>query len=119
MREEPQGTVVNNRKSVGTRESPVIMSVYRTPQTGGKTHPRREVGLRFKVFPKVLVAFEVAQVCLQGKRRQEEVGLLSLDALREQQLFPQVPVVVVPGNSVTTEKTEIAIRPGIWSAVSH
>lgn len=38
-REEPQGTVVNNRKSVGTRESPVIMSVYRTPQTGKKlTH---------------------------------------------------------------------------------
>lgn len=66
----------------------------------GHTHPWGEVGFRFKVFPKVLVAFEVAQVSLQGECSQEEVGLFSLDALREQHLFPQVPVVVVPGYPV-------------------
>lgn len=66
-----------------------------------RTHPRGEVGFRFKVLPKVLVAFEVAEVGLQGEGCQEEVGLLPLDALREQHLFPQVPVVVVPGNPVT------------------
>lgn len=66
-----------------------------------QTHPWREVGFRFKVFPKVLVPFEVAEVGLQGEGSQEEVGLFSLDTLREQHLFPQVPVVVVPGDPVT------------------
>lgn len=68
--------------------------------TVGHTHPWGEVGFRFKVFPKVLVPFEVAQVSLQGECSQEEVGLFSLDALREQHLFSQVPVVVVPGYPV-------------------
>lgn len=67
----------------------------------GQTHPWREIGFRFKVFPKVLVPFEVAEVSLQGECSQEEVGLFSLDTLREQHLFPQVPVVVVPGDPVT------------------
>lgn len=67
----------------------------------GQTHPWREVGFRFKVFPKVLVPFEVAEVRLQGECSQEEVGLFSLDTLREQHLLPQVPVVVVPGYPVT------------------
>lgn len=64
------------------------------------THPGGEVGLGFKVLPKVLVAFEVAQVGLQGEGGQQEVGLLPLDALGEQHLLPQVPVVVVPGHAV-------------------
>lgn len=73
--------------------------------TVGRTHPRGEVGFGFKVLPKVLVAFEVSEVGLQGEGRQEKVGLLSLDALREQHLFPQVPVVVVPGCSVAAGQT--------------
>lgn len=72
----------------------------------GHTHPWGEVGFRFKVFPKVLVPFEVAQVSLQGECSQEEVGLFSLDALREQHLFPQVPVVVVPGYPVAAGRAE-------------
>lgn len=74
------------------------------------THPRGEVGFRFKVLPKVLVTFEVAEVSLQGEGCQEEIGLLPLDTLRQQQLFPQVPVVVVPGCPVTAEPTERRIN---------
>ncbi len=47
----------------------------------GQTHPRGEVGFRFKVLPKVLVAFEVAEVGLQGEGCQEEVRLFPLDTL--------------------------------------
>lgn len=47
----------------------------------GLTHPWGEVGFRFKVLPKVLVTFEVAEVSLQGEGCQEEVGLLSLNTL--------------------------------------
>lgn len=47
----------------------------------GRTHPWGKVGLRFKVLPKVLVTFEVAEIRLQGEGRQEEVGLLSLNTL--------------------------------------
>lgn len=45
------------------------------------THPLGEVGLGFKVLPKVLVAFEIPEVGLEREGCQEEVGLLSLDAL--------------------------------------
>lgn len=76
----------------------------------GHTHPWGKVGFRFKVLPKVLVTFEVAEVSLQGKGCQEEVGLLSLNTLREQHLFPQVPVVVVPGCPVTAGRTKSNIR---------
>lgn len=76
---------------------------------GALTHPRGEVGFGFKVFAKVLVPFEVAQVGLQGEGSQQEVGLLPLDALREQHLFPQVPVVVVPGGAVT-ENIDVALH---------
>lgn len=72
----------------------------------GHTHPWGEVGFRFKVLPKVLVAFEVAEVGLQGEGCQQEVGLLPLDTLGEQHLFPQVPVVVVPGHTVAARWTE-------------
>lgn len=78
-----------------------ILSTYKSHRAPvGHTHPWGEVGFRFKVLPKVLVPFEVAQVSLQGESSQEEVGLFSLDALREQHLLPQVPVVVVPGYPV-------------------
>lgn len=68
----------------------------------GHTHPWGKVSFRVKVLPEVLVTFEVAQVSLQGEGCQEEVGLLPLDTLWEQHLFPQVPVVVVPGCPVTS-----------------
>lgn len=76
----------------------------------GHTHPRGEVGFWFKVLPKVLVTFEVAEVSLQGEGCQEEVGLLPLDTLREQHLFPQVPVVIVPGCPVTAGHMESNIN---------
>lgn len=75
-----------------------------------RTHPGGEVGFGFKILPKVLVTLEVAKVGLQGKRGQEEVGLLSLNALREQHLFPQMPVVVVPGCPVTAGQTDSTIN---------
>lgn len=58
----------------------------------------------------MLVTFEVAEVGLQGEGCQEEVGLLSLYTLREQHLFPQVPVVVVPGCPVTAGHTDSTIN---------
>lgn len=58
----------------------------------------------------MLVAFEVAEVGLQGEGRQQEVGLLPLDALGEQHLFPQVPVVVVPGHTVALGEGEGSIE---------
>lgn len=75
-----------------------------------RTHPGGEVGFGFKILPKVLVTLEVAEVGLQGERCQEEVGLLSLNALREQHLFPQMPVVVVPGCPVTAGQTDSTIN---------
>lgn len=76
---------------------------------GVNTHPLGEVGLGFKVFPKVFVAFKVAEVGLQSEGRQQEVGLLPLDALGQQHLLPQVPVVVVPGHAVAAGGQEAGL----------
>lgn len=70
----------------------------------GSTHPWGEVGFRLKVLSKVLVAFEVSEVSLKSEGRQQEVGLLPLDALRQQHLLPQVPIVVIPGNPVAARQ---------------
>lgn len=97
----------------------------------GHAHPWGEIGFRFKVFPKVLVPFEVAEVSLQGERSEEEVGLFSLDTLWQQHLFPQVPVVVVPGYPVTVGGQEQQsgqdrsltavsnVRYFLWSVEGH
>lgn len=65
----------------------------------------------------MLVAFEVAEVGLQGEGCQQEVGLLPLDALREEHLLPQVPVVVVPGHAIAAGRagTEIIKNENIVS----
>lgn len=65
------------------------------------TYPRRKVRLRLKVLSTVLIPFEVPEIGLQRKGRQQEVGLLSEHTLRVQDLLPQVPVIIIPGHSVT------------------
>lgn len=60
----------------------------------------------------MLVSFEIAEVSLQGKGCQEEVGLLPLDTLREKHLFPKVPVVVVPGHPIAAGQKE-QIQPAL------
>lgn len=78
------------------------------------TYPCWEVSLRLKVLFTVLIPFEVPEISLQREGGQQEVGLLSEHALRVQDLFPQVPVVIIPRNSVTRTQENSCHVLGEW-----